>query len=149
MSVAHVRYDRVCELDGRLKAFTPLFWWLEYWGDWAAAGSTGSMNVLQALIRLKEDGFIDRSTAMDGYPDDIAVLERSLARLRIANRFQFSVLTQIHIGKACFREVASSYAIRRRGLERTLWYAYSAVDAAFQENDPVLWARQAPVYCRT
>lgn len=143
------RPDRVCELDGRLKAFTPLWWWLEYWGDWVAAGSTGTMNVLQALMKLKEEGFLDRSTAQDGYPDDIAVIERCLARTRTANRYHFSVLSQIHIAKLNFREVAGSYGIRRRGLERTLWHAYSAVDAAFLEIDPVLRGRPAPIYCRT
>lgn len=144
-----VRHERVCWLEGNLKRFEPLWWWLDYWGDWAASGTGGARNVLAVMMQLAEEGFLDRSTAMDGYPGDIAVLERCLAKVRTANRFHFKLMTQAHIGKLLPREMAGGYGIRKRGLDRALWHAYSAVDAAFLEFDPVLRSRQAPSYCRT
>lgn len=142
-------FERPCELAGRLEGFKPLYYWLEYWGDWVANGTTGHLSVLAVMSKLREDGFTSRSTADDGFPTEIRTLERALAQVRLGNRYQYSVLAMLHIGKANFREIASSYGIRRRGLERTLWYAYSGAQARVLVEDFRLLERPAPIFRRT
>jgi hypothetical protein len=145
-----VRHERVCWLEGNLRRFEPLWWWLEYWGDWAATGGyKRTRNPLAVMMDMAEDGFMPRSTADDGLPDDIAVIERCLARVKANNGRHFGILSQIHIGKMTRRELAGAMDKRTRGIDRELWHVYSAADAAFMLIDPYLRAQQAPVFCRT
>ena len=141
-------FERPCELTGRLLPFKPLYHWLEYWGCWVAAGSGRSQSALAQLIEREETGWI-RSTSNDGYPREIELLEKALARTRLANRFQFRVLCQLHIGKMTFLQIGQEHGIRRRGVERTLWYAYSSTEAHLVMLDPAMLLRPAPVYVRT
>lgn len=140
---AAARVETNCPLEGRLKSFQWLYWWLEYWGQWARSGGARGSTPLALLLEYGDERIVE--TNPGSFPRDIELLEKGLGRLRLSSHFQWQVLAYHHIGRNSFREIVRMYDIRQRGLERTMWHAYSFLDDQYRRNAPHFMTKSAPL----
>jgi hypothetical protein len=137
--------QRTCELDNELLPYMPLYWYLEYWGDWARQNGPRGMSVLERLGKFGDE-YMPPGTANDGFPLTIELIEKALAQLRLHDRFKWRLIVAVHIAKTSFMEIGSGYGMRRRGVRRTLAGAYQATQAELLRLDHNFFAKPAPTY---
>jgi hypothetical protein len=154
MNAVHV--ETHCQLRERLRRFEPVYWWLEYWGDWL--GPAGDQDFpdfeLSPLAKAMKRGrdYIAATSERDQWNEDLRMLEKSLGRLKIRERARderisgYVVLYLLHNRKWALYQIETRFRVTWREIDNRLWYAYSYLEAGLDHIAPGMIHRPAPIW---
>lgn len=152
-------YDAACPLRENLTLYRPVYYWLEYWGDWL--GPRGDREfpeiplspIAKRMMRGKD--YI-RATADDVWNDDLKVLEKSLGPLKNSEKAvrkidpshpdMYRILYRLHNRKFSLDRIAIDEGLHYKTLDMKLSYAYRCVLGTMHQLDPSMYKRQAPAW---
>lgn len=152
-------YDAACPLREKLTKYRPVYYWLEYWGDWL--GGEGDReyaaiapNPLARLISKGKDYI--KATGDDVWNDDLRILERCLAPLKNSQRAFARIdpghtnlhrlLYRLHNRKYSLDQIAMDERLHYKTLDTKLSEAYAIVTDRMFELDDGMYHRQPPAW---
>jgi hypothetical protein len=152
-------YDAVCPLREKLTLYRPIYYWLEYWGDWL--GPSGDRDfpeiALNPVARLMMRGkdYI-RATADAVWNRDLDTLEKSMAPLRNSEREitridprhtnLYRLLYRLHNRKWSLDQIAMDERLHYKTLDTKLCQAYHVVMTNIFSKDAGMYHRQPPIW---
>lgn len=157
MSAQHI--DSGCPLRQRVIRFKPLYYWLEYWGDWL--GPEGDRDLpgidLSPLAKMIMRGknYI-RGTGDKTLPRDVEAIEKALSPLKLHEKAQrardphhvdqYRILYRLHNRKWGLRQIEAEEGLDWYKLDTNLERAYTIVQVNVFARDPTLLHRQPPTW---
>lgn len=143
-----------CQLRERLRRFSPLYWWLEYWGDWLGPAGDPRMPAFDlgplAKAIMRGMDYIASTAEKDQWNDDLKAIEKSLGHLknREANEriSGYTCLYLLHNRKWALHGIETHYRVSWRIIDNRLWYAYAYLEAGLDHIRPGLVDRPAPIW---
>lgn len=150
-------YDSGCPLREKLTIYRPVYYWLEYWGDWL--GPSGdrefpeiSLNPIARLM-MRGKNYI-RATGDQVWNRDLATLERSISPLRnselamrkIDKRHTdlYRLLYRLHNRKWSLDQIAIDERLHYKTLDTKLSESYRVVMTSMFQHDKGMYHRQPP-----
>lgn len=152
-------YDAACPLREKLTLYRPVYYWLEYWGDWL--GPTGDRDFpdisLNPIARLMMRGKNYISATTEGvWNQDLQTLERSMAPLRngekeiqrIDSRHTnlYRLLYRLHNRKWSLDQISIDERLHYKTLDTKLSQAYHVVMSNIFKYDTGLYHRAPPFW---
>lgn len=80
------------------------------WGDWGRTNHIGAGNVLARMMQQRMED-VSTSTAPDGFPLHIEVVDKSMAKLKRSNRPQYRLLMDYYLGRVDHHELAQRFYV--------------------------------------
>jgi hypothetical protein len=150
-------YDAACPLREHMARFRPVYYWLEYWGDWLGpAGDRDfpeiSLNPIARLM-MRGKNYI-RATAGDVWNRDLQTLERSLGPLRNSEKAirqrdprhtdLYRLLYRLHNRKWSLDQISIDEGLHYKTLDSKLNTAYTVVMTNIFQHDAGMYHRSPP-----
>lgn len=159
MNASRNHYDAACPLREKLTLYRPVYYWLEYWGDWL--GPRGdrefpdiSLNPVARLMMRGKDYI--RATADDVWNRDLQTIERSLGPLRNMERALrrvdpkhtdlYRILYRLHNRKWSLDQIAIDENLHYKTLDTKLSEGYRVVMSNLLNNDRGILLRAPPMW---
>lgn len=152
-------YDEACPLREKLSIYRPIYYWLQYWGDWLGPGGDRdfpeiSLNPVARLMMRGKDYI--RATADSVWNRDLQVLERSLAPLKLSEKQLtridprhtnlYRILYRLHNRKWSLHQIELDERLHYKTLDTKLSQAYHVVMTNIFNNDAGLYHRPPPMW---